>query len=208
MNRKMLTRTISFLICLTFILLSSNLHAQEVSPGYTPKSRILFIFDASNSMAGQWDGARKIDIAREILLDMVDSLEQMSNVEMALRIYGHQSPVPPQDCNDTKLEVPFSPSNASRIRQKLRFINPKGTTPIAHSLELAPDDFPPCTNCRNIILLITDGVEACEGDPCEVSQRLQKRGIILRPFVIGIGNDPGFKETFNCIGDYYDAPNK
>lgn len=218
MNRKMLTgtantkstlrRTISFLICLTFILLSSNLHAQEVSPGYTPKSRILFIFDASNSMAGQWDGARKIDIAREILLDMVDSLEQMSNVEMALRIYGHQSPVPPQDCNDTKLEVPFSPSNASRIRQKLRFINPKGTTPIAHSLELAPDDFPPCTNCRNIILLITDGVEACEGDPCEVSQRLQKKGIILRPFVIGIGNDPGFKETFNCIGDYYDAPNK
>ena len=208
MNRKMLTGTISFLICLTFILLSSNLHAQEVSPGYTPKSRILFIFDASNSMAGQWDGARKIDIAREILLDMVDSLEQMSNVEMALRIYGHQSPVPPQDCNDTKLEVPFSPSNASRIRQKLRFINPKGTTPIAHSLELAPDDFPPCTNCRNIILLITDGVEACEGDPCEVSQRLQKKGIILRPFVIGIGNDPGFKETFNCIGDYYDAPNK
>ena len=196
------------IIYLTVISLSSNLMAQEVTPGYAPKSRILFIFDASNSMAGQWDGERKIDIAREILVDMVDSLEKMPNVEMALRIYGHQSPVPPQDCNDTKLEVPFSPSNASRIRQKLRFINPKGTTPIAHSLELAPDDFPPCTNCRNIILLITDGVEACEGDPCEISLRLQKKGIILRPFVIGIGSDPGFRETFNCIGDYYDAPNK
>jgi Ca-activated chloride channel family protein len=159
-------------------------------------------------MAGQWDGARKIDIAREILLDMVDSLEQMPNVEMALRVYGHQSPVPPQDCNDTKLEVPFSTNNASRIRQKLRFINPKGTTPIAHSLELAPGDFPSCGNCRNIILLITDGVEACEGDPCKVSLALQKKGIILRPFVIGIGNDPGFRETFNCIGEYYDAPNK
>jgi Ca-activated chloride channel family protein len=24
--------------------------------------------------------------------------------------------------------------------------------------------------------------------------------------VIGLGNDPGFKETFNCIGEYYDAP--
>ena len=188
--------------------LAAQLAAQEETPGYVPKSRILFIFDASNSMAGQWEGARKIDIAREILVDMVDSLEEMPNVEMALRIYGHQSPVPPQDCNDTKLEVPFSPSNASRIRQKLRFINPKGTTPIAHSLELAADDFPPCTNCRNIILLITDGVEACEGDPCEVSLRLQKRGIILRPFVIGIGNDPGFRATFNCIGEYYDAPDK
>ncbi|MEN8157035.1 MAG: VWA domain-containing protein [Bacteroidota bacterium] len=199
---------INFAAWLLFLMLIPELKAQEESVGYMPKTRILFIFDASNSMAGQWGGARKIDIAREILVDMVDSLEQNPNVEMALRIYGHQSPVPPQDCNDTKLEVPFSPSNASRIRQKLRFINPKGTTPIAHSLELAADDFPPCRNCRNIILLITDGVEACEGDPCKVSLRLQKKGIVLRPFVIGIGNDPGFRETFKCIGDYYDAPNK
>lgn len=147
-------------------------------------------------------------MAREVLLEMVDSLEKMPNVEMALRVYGHQSPVPPQDCSDTKLEVPFGPSNASTIRQKLRFINPKGTTPIAHSLELAPGDFPPCSQCRNIILLITDGIEACDGDPCKVSQDLQKRGIILKPFVIGIGSDPGFKETFNCIGTYYDAPTK
>lgn len=189
-------------------LLPLTLRAQNVSPGYVPKSRILFIFDASNSMAGQWEGARKIDIARDILLEMVDSLEGIPDVEMGLRIYGHQSPVPPQDCSDTKLEVPFSPANASRIRQKLRFINPKGTTPIARSLALAPDDFPPCGNCRNIILLITDGVEACDGDPCEVSRSLQKRGIILRPFVIGIGSDPGFRETFDCIGEYYDAPNK
>ncbi len=190
--------------------LTNTLKGQEVTTtsGYEPKSRILFIFDASNSMAGQWDGARKIDMAREILNEMVDSLEKMPNVEMALRVYGHQSPVPPQDCSDTKLEVPFSPNNALRIRQKLRFINPKGTTPIARSLELAPGDFPPCENCRNIILLITDGVEACDGDPCLVSTRLQKKGIILRPFVIGIGTDPGFRETFNCIGEYYDAPNK
>ncbi|MEN8227310.1 MAG: VWA domain-containing protein [Bacteroidota bacterium] len=213
MNRlKILRRTCMVFTTLVFaplLNLSPLLQAQDViTTGYEPTSRILFIFDASNSMAGQWDGARKIDIAREILFEMVDSLEQMSNVEMALRVYGHQSPVPPQDCSDTKLEVPFSPNNASRIRQKLRFINPKGTTPIARSLELAPGDFPSCGNCRNIILLITDGVEACDGDPCRVSLGLQKQGIILRPFVIGIGSDPGFKETFNCIGEYYDAPSK
>jgi len=188
------------------LMLMMSLNAQLVTTGYEPTTRILFIFDASNSMAGQWDGERKFDIARDILLEMVDSLEQMPNVEMALRVYGHQSPVPPQDCSDTKLEVPFSSSNASRIRQKLRFINPKGTTPIAHSLELAPDDFPLCSQCRNIILLITDGVEACDGDPCRVSTSLQRKGIILRPFVIGIGTDPGFRETYDCIGEYYDAP--
>jgi Ca-activated chloride channel family protein len=204
-------RALWLLICLGALPLmdqGNKLHAQQVTAGDEPTTRILFIFDASNSMAGQWDGARKIDMAREVLFEMVDSLARLDHLEMALRVYGHQSPVPPQDCSDTKLEVPFGPSNASMIRQKLRYINPKGTTPIAHSLELAPGDFPPCDYCRNVILLITDGIEACDGDPCLVSQNLQKQGIILRPFVIGIGNDPGFKETFNCIGEYYDAPTK
>jgi len=205
------THTLWLLICLGILPLVNQvnvLHAQEITTGLEPTSRILFIFDASNSMAGQWDGERKIDMAREVLFEMLDSLEQLPHVEMALRVYGHQSPVPPQDCSDTKLEVAFGPSNSSMIREKLRYINPKGTTPIAHSLELAPGDFPACDHCRNIILLITDGIEACDGDPCQVSQNLQKKGIILRPFVIGIGNDPGFKETFNCIGEYYDAPTK
>jgi Ca-activated chloride channel family protein len=183
-----------------------SLQAQEVTSGYAPLSRILFIFDASNSMAGQWDGSRKIDLARDILFETVDSLEMRPNVEMALRVYGHQSPVPPQDCSDTRLEVPFGPANATLIRQKLEFISPRGTTPIAHSLELAPGDFPPCSHCRNIIVLITDGIEACDGDPCQVSQSLQEKGVILKPFIIGIGNDPGFRETFNCIGEYFDAP--
>jgi Ca-activated chloride channel family protein len=156
-------------------------------------------------MSGTWESDEKINIARQILTDIVDSLESVDNVQMALRVYGHQSPVPPQDCSDTKLEVPFAPNNASRIRQKLKYITPKGTTPIAHSLELAVTDFPPCPNCRNIIVLITDGIEACDGDPCAVSLELQRKGIILKPFVIGIGLDPGFRETFECVGYYYNA---
>lgn len=187
---------------------SGTLLAQRngVTAGKAPTSRILFIFDASNSMAGQWDGERKIDMARNVLFEMLDTLEQIGRLELGLRIYGHQSPVPPQDCSDTKLEVPFSPGNVASIRETLSNIQPKGTTPIARSLALAPEDFPPCASCRNIIVLITDGIEACDGDPCSVSLDLQRKGIILRPFVIGIGSDPGFRETFDCIGDYYDAP--
>jgi len=198
----------AFLLLALLVTPHHVLSGQDVETGYEPNSRILFIFDASYSMAGAWEGGTKINIARNILMEMVDSLQQLENVEMALRVYGHQSPVPPQDCSDTKLEVPFAPNNAGRIRQKLRFLSPKGTTPIAHSLELAADDFPPCTQCRNIIIMITDGVEACDGDPCAVSMELQKKGITLRPFVIGIGNDPNFRETFGCMGHYYDAPSE
>ncbi len=202
-------RALWLLICLGALPLldqANELYAQQVTAGKAPTSRILFIFDASNSMSGQWDGERKIDMAREVLLEMLDTLEQKEGVELALRVYGHQSPVPPQDCSDTRLEVPFGPLNASKIRQTLNNIQPKGTTPIARSLAQAPEDFPPCGTCRNIIILITDGIEACDGDPCNVSLDLQKKGIILRPFVIGIGSDPGFRETFDCIGEYYDSP--
>ncbi|MBN2519665.1 MAG: hypothetical protein JXB17_04105, partial [Bacteroidales bacterium] len=106
------------------------------------------------------------------------------------------------------LEVPFGKNNGEKIKNVLKYINPKGTTPIAHSLELAQFDFPKCDDCRNIIVLITDGIEACDGDPCEVSRRLQKEGIYLKPFIIGIGFDPGLKESFNCVGDFYSASNE
>jgi Ca-activated chloride channel homolog len=195
------------LLIVSVLLVSAMFGQQYSQKKYTPPdTRILFVFDASQSMMGYWASDRKINIARRTLISIIDSLEHLDNVQMALRVYGHQSPVPPQDCNDTRLEVPFSKGNAPVIRQELRYLNPKGTTPIAYSLERAGNDFPePCIDCRNIIILITDGIEACDGDPCAVSYALQKQGIVLKPFVIGIGIDEGFKETFDCIGYYYNA---
>lgn len=146
-----------------------------------------------------------MNIARNTLINIIDSLEKKKNLQMALRVYGHQSPVPPQDCEDTKLEVHFGDNNASAIRQKLRYLSPKGTTPLTRSLELSINDFPACESCRNIIILITDGLEECKGDPCAASLELQKKGIILQPFIIGIGIDENFKKSFECIGHFYNA---
>ncbi len=175
-----------------------------------PLTRILFVFDASNSMNGRWDTNSKIHVARELLHQSMDELASAKNLELALRVYGHQTPIRAgnQDCEDTRLEVPFGKYNHERIKKVISEINPKGTTPIARSLEKAGGDFPPCKDCRNIIILITDGIEACDGDPCAVSRSLQKRNVILKPFVIGIGLDEGFKSTFECVGNYYDATNE
>lgn len=163
------------------------------------------MLDCSQSMAGLWGSDKKINIARKFLYRAIDSLNVKPNVEMALRVYGHQSVVPPQDCNDTRLEVPFSPDNAYQIKRKLRSLSPKGTTPIANSLAATVKDFPPRDNCRNIIILITDGIEACDGDPCAVARKLQQEGILLKPFVIGVGLDPMFAKSFECLGNVYNA---
>ncbi|MGM0463544.1 MAG: vWA domain-containing protein, partial [Bacteroidota bacterium] len=177
-------KALSLFILLAFTAAGSLMHARQAEDSEV-QSRILFILDCSQSMSGRWDEDRKIDIARRFLARTVDSLNSFSNVEMALRVYGHQSVVPPQDCNDTRLEVPFAPDNAYRIKRKMRALSPKGTTPIANSLAASVNDFSACEECRNIIILITDGIEACDGDPCAVSVELQKQGIILKPFIIG-----------------------
>ncbi len=44
-----------------------------------PVNRILFIFDASQSMLGRWQSGRKIDIAKSLLSNMVDSLKDIKN---------------------------------------------------------------------------------------------------------------------------------
>jgi len=175
-------------------------------PFKKPLTRILFIFDFSNSMYGMWEKESKITTARNIFIQLVDSLEKVPNLEMALRLYGHQSVFPPQDCNDTKLEVPFSPGNAGAIRQKIRWAEPKGTTPIAKSLEQCVKDFPQDgKEVRNVIMLITDGIESCDGDPCAVSAMLQQKGIMLKPFVIGVGLDVDLSKAFGCVGRFFNA---
>jgi Ca-activated chloride channel family protein len=173
----------------------------------TPCSRILFILDASYSMVAKWESGRKIDVSKRIIGKIIDSLERYPNVQVALRVYGHQKPVPPQDCSDTKLEVPFSQGNHQALKDFLFRIQPRGTTPIARSLEEAANDFPD-DNCRHVIILLTDGIESCDGDPCAVSLELQRRGIVLEPFVVGIGLDVGFRRTFECVGKFYDAVNE
>ena len=203
----MITSLIKYILVLLLILNYSTVRAQnyqqEEEEKPPPLTRILFVLDGSQSMYGRWQSDVKMNIAQNLLSNLLDSLKNVENIQLALRVYGHQKTYPPQDCNDTRLVVPFADDNAMRIKNQLRYVKPKGTTPIAFALEQAAGDFPVCDDCRNIIILITDGLEECNGDPCAVSQDLQKRGIALKPFVIGIGRN--FREAFDCVGTYFDA---
>lgn len=202
MKKFLIISLISFFACLvSFEGAIAQTHRTHERPAQT--TRILFVFDASLSMYGRWDGEPKITIARRLMHDLLDSLRHTENLQMALRVYGHQHQFPPQVCDDTRLEVPFGRDNVDRLKHKIQTIVPRGTTPIALSLERSADDFPPCADCRNIIILVTDGIEECGGDPCEVSLRLQQQGIVLKPFVIGVGD--GMRDAFECVGTYFDA---
>lgn len=197
-------------VILCFLIVASLFcsFSAAVAQEKRPLTRIEFVFDASFSMFGQWQSGMKMDIAKKMLSEFLDSIQKVPNLEIALRCYGHQVPLRPErSCTDTKLEVPFGRNNGAAIKNRLKTIVPKGTTPIAYTLEQCGPDFPSpsSANIRNIIILITDGIEECDGDPCAVSLALQKKGIVLKPFVIGIGLDQSYLNTFGCIGKFYDA---
>ena len=69
---------------------------------------------------------------------------------------------------------------------------------------MAADDFPD-SDARNIIILITDGQEACDKFPCEVAAKLKAKGINVTPFVVGLGIDLKYLNDLNCIGRIYEA---
>ncbi|MCR9171654.1 MAG: VWA domain-containing protein [bacterium] len=167
------------------------------------------MLDASNSMNAKWDGETRIQTAKTLLSKTVDELDDIPNLEVGLRVYGHQSAITPtfEDCNDTKLEVPIASGNSAAIKSRIQGIQAKGTTPIARSLEAAASDFPDNTG-RNIIILITDGIEACDNDPCVIAKKLKDKEVNVTPFVIGLGLDLSYLEKFNCIGNYAEAETK
>jgi Ca-activated chloride channel homolog len=200
-------KNIAKIIVLVLLLQFSSGIICAQSSKNPPLTRVLFIMDASTSMEEYWQGKRKFSTAREVLGELLDSLSQTPNyeyMEFALRAFGHQSQAPPEDCQDTRLEVPFAKDNIQDIEDCLNNIVPKGTTPIAYSLEQCADDFPECEQCRNIIILITDGLERCGGDPCAISMALMKKGIVLKPYVLGIALDIDAGDILNCVGNYYD----
>ena len=121
-------KKINFLLLISFSISIADVEAQS-SREVPKQTRILFLLDASGSMLARWEKDLRINTAKKLLSDIVDSLKQRKNLQLALRVYGHQHPKRVKNCKDTKLEVPFSANNHEQIKKKLKLIQPKGVTP-------------------------------------------------------------------------------
>lgn len=170
-------------------------------------TRILFVFDASNSMKAMHQGITRMEGAKNLFYKFIDSLSKDKTLQFALRMYGHTVQYPPGDCKDSKLVVPFGVNNLTLIKQKVKESKPTGITPIEHSLTESANDFND-NKANNIVIIITDGIEECGGDPCKARQKLMEKGIIFKPFIIGIGLTLEQIKTFECVGTYYDYDNQ
>ncbi|MBP6455097.1 MAG: VWA domain-containing protein [Chitinophagaceae bacterium] len=192
------------LIILASFFVSNKIFAQQ------KKSRILFIVDASSSMTNKWNlNNTRFDVAGNILLKIVDSIYARNNeIEFGLRVYGSEFPAIQKVCYDTKLEVPFNLQNAYQIKNRLKYINNIGTSPIAYSLEQAASNEINNENDFDYsIIFITDGGETCDGDICKTYQELLSKKIKVKPYIIGLDKNELLLNYYNCMGKYIEVSN-
>ncbi len=174
------------------------------------EKRVELVLDASGSMMGKLpSGERKITVAMEAVDKLVGCLDP--GLEVAFRAYGHQSHRDKKDCADTELLVPFAPleENREKIRSALPEIQAQGFTPISYVLGLAAADFAD-TAGENVIILLSDGRETCDGDPCVLAQQLKAKHVELVIHCVGLGVDAATRGQLECIaaaagGKYFDV---
>lgn len=179
---------------------------QVLANDEAPKNRILFIVDYSGSMQAMWGNEKKFEIARRVLFNLADSIQKTNKeVEIAIRVFGHQSHRTKNDCLDSKLEINFAKNNAEEIKVKFEEIVAQGNTPIAYSLIEAAKDFSDDKTAINSIILITDGLENCEGNPCDAALELKKKRVTINPYIIGLDIESELIADFECIGTFVNA---
>ena len=142
---------------------------------------LILILDASGSMWGQIDGKNKIVIAREALGALVDDLDAKEAGDVALVAYGHRRK---GDCEDIETVVPLGPLDSGSLKAVVEGLQPKGKTPITASVEQALA----LTEGRqggSTLILLSDGLETCGGDPCRAVRLAKESGKSLVLHVVG-----------------------
>ena len=160
------------LACVAGLALAGTAHAAD---------KAIIVLDASGSMWGQINGEAKIAIARETLGRVLKSVP--GDLELGLIAYGHRDK---GSCADIELIVPPAAGTADAISAAANALTPKGKTPLTDAVRQAAEVLK-YTEDKATVILITDGLETCDADPCAVASELEQAGIDFTVDVIGFG---------------------
>ncbi|MFA7488812.1 MAG: VWA domain-containing protein, partial [Lysobacteraceae bacterium] len=156
----------------------------------------ILILDASGSMWGQLDGGKsKIEVAREVMAEFFARRDPQE--PLGVIAYGHRQR---GDCLDIEVVAPPAVHDATDLAAHLAKISPRGMTPISESLRIAAHQIPRSAE-RADIILVTDGLETCDADPCAMAAELAAQGVSIRAHVVGFGLTSEQANAMRCIAD-------
>ncbi len=166
---------IRILLISLLLLTAPFVFAEETSQ--TEKS--ILVLDVSGSMWGVIDGKSKIEIARDVVSDLLKTWP--ANKELGLVAYGHREK---GDCADIETVIPAGKLDAQSFDRKVRSLVPKGKTPMVASIRQAAEALKYSEDVATVIL-VSDGEETCEADPCAIAKELDAKGVNFTAHVIG-----------------------
>ncbi len=161
-----------------------------------PKARVMIVLDASGSMMGKIGDVDKMTIARKALSDLMNEWDP--EVEVGLMAYGHRRK---GDCADIEVVVPVGTPDKQAILDAADKLTPLGKTPLSDATIKAADALKFSEETATVIL-ISDGEETCDKNPCDVGTELEGKGINFTAHVIGFDvSDPAHQAQLRCLAE-------
>lgn len=159
-------------VLLSFIAYLSPAIAQQ-------QPNTILVLDGSGSMWGQIDGVNKIVIARDVVSEILSDFPSDQN--LGLVTYGHRTR---GDCSDIETLVSPAPGTAGEIVRLVNTLNPRGMTPMTDAVIAAAEALR-YTESAATVILVSDGIETCNPDPCSAARTLAETGIDFTAHVVG-----------------------
>ncbi|GKV55182.1 hypothetical protein NCCP2222_11290 [Sporosarcina sp. NCCP-2222] len=165
----------------------------EIEIAKRQKTNVVILMDASGSMKGEVDGRVKMDLAKEAIENFTSQLDNEVNV--ALFAYGHKGAGTQADkglsCGAIDEVYPLSSYDKNSFHDAMESFGASGWTPLAGAIEkaavyLASYDR---EEYRNIVYIVSDGIETCGGDPVEAAKQLNVSDIEAKVNIIGFDVD-------------------
>lgn len=168
-------RHLNILLCAFFALASATIAQAQDLP------RTIIVMDGSGSMWGQIEGRPKLEIARETVAQVLGTIPE--GQELGLLAYGHRVK---GDCADIELVVPPARGTAAQIIASVNRMRFLGKTPLSDAVLQAAEALR-YSEAAATVVLVTDGLETCNADPCALGMALEAAGLDFTTHVIGFG---------------------
>jgi Ca-activated chloride channel homolog len=159
-------------------------------------SRVILVLDASGSMRAKIDGKSKMDIAKQVVGSIIKTWRPED--ELGLIAYGHREK---GSCSDIEVLREPGPLDATDYMKAVKGLNPKGKTPMTAAVKMAAESLQ-FTEKKATVILVSDGIETCDLDPCAVADELEKLGVGLTVHTVGFGlDDKGAVAQLKCLAE-------
>ena len=165
------------------------------TPAIAEDENVMIVFDGSNSMWGQIEGTAKIEIAQGVMDNLLGDWTESRRV--GLMAYGHRRR---GDCTD--IETIVAPGDGTRadILDRIGGVTPTGKTPLTSAVEQAATELS-YTDTPATVVLISDGLESCDRDPCALAETLEKGGVGFTAHVVGFGLGDADAGALSCLAE-------